>query len=642
MHTDTLQLSETDNRMPLEVFPRNSERAKRQLELRDIRVIIGNPPWSASQRSQNDNNPNVSYKTLDESIAGTYAEHSQAKLKQGLYDSYSRAIRWASNRILKSDDGGIIGFVTNGSYIDGQSFDGFRKTVASEFQSVYCYNLRGNARTSGETRRREAGSVFGGGTRAGVAVLLLVKHPERVIAPGTIRYCDIGDHLTREQKLASIDNAALEKLNWTEVTPDEHGDWINQQSPGYLFLRPLVHPKRGRLGDVSTPIFKAASYGLNSGRDAWVYNSSEHRVRSNVRSAVEFFNQQVDTFDPKVDIDRDPMRFSWDRKTQERVARKVPIAVESTGFRTAIYRPFFRQNLYMDSGLNASPGVQPDFFPAELCNENIGIFVANRSATSSAISALAVDAIPDLHLLNPDGRLYPRFNYGTPRRSKQNTLLSNFEDNIRRIDNISPTALADYCARFGLDVTADHVFAYVYAVLHSQDYRERYATDLAKLLPRIPNVANARLFHAFAEAGQQLLDLHLGYESVQPYDLFEERQFGANPNDPATYHVTKMRFAGTRKNPDRSTLIYNDHITLRGIPEEAHDYIIGPRSALAWVMDRYQIKVDKASGIVNDPNDWATEHGNPRYILDLVKRIVTVSLETLRIVRNLPPLDEAP
>ena len=336
------------------------------------------------------------------------------------------------------------------------------------------------------------------------------------------------------------------------------------------------------------------------------------------------------------------MKFSWDRKTQERVARRIPITVANTGFRTAIYRPFFRQNLYMDSGLNASPGVQPKFFPAELCKANTGIFIANRSATSSAISALAVDAIPDLHLLNPDGRFYPRYNYGGLIRGKKNTLLSDFDDNTRRVDNITPTALADYCARYGLDVTADHVFAYVYAVLHSRDYRERYATDLAKLLPRIPNVANARLFHAFAEAGQQLLDLHLGYESAQPYDLFEECRLDVESNDPATYRVTKMRFAGTRKNPDRSTLIYNDHITLRGIPDEVHDYIIGPRSALAWLMDRYQVKTHKASGIVNDPNDWATEHGQPRYILDLAKRIVTVSLETLRIVRDLPPLDEAP
>ena len=584
----------------------------------------------------------MSYPSLDKSIAGTYARQSQAKLKQGLYDSYARAVRWASNRVLTSEDGGIIGFVTNGSYIDGMSFDGFRKAIASEFHAVYCLNLRGNARGSGEVRRREAGSVFGGGTRTTVAVLLLVKHSNPVTEPAKIYYHDIGDYLTREQKLVTLASSTLDSLDWKEISPDERGDWINQQSPDYPNLRPLVQTKQEVRSNGPAAIFTAASYGLNSGRDAWVYNSSAPLLRANVRKSVEFFNYQAATFDPTIDINRDPVQFSWDRKTQQRVARRDPLVVDETGFRVAVYRPYFRQNLYMERGLNASPGIQPDFFPAELRNSNFGIFISNKSATSAAIPALAVDAIPDLHLLNPDGRLYPRYRYEKQGQHNRSIRLLDFEHTFSRRDNITDTALADYRARYGLDVTADHVFAYVYGILHSPDYRERYETDLAKVLPRIPNAANARLFHAFAEAGQELLDLHLGYETVPPYDLFEERRLDLDLNDPATYRVTKTRFAGSRANPDRSTLIYNDHITLRGIPDEAHDYVIGPRSALAWVIDRYQVKTDKASGIVNDPNDWATEHGQPRYILDLVKRIVTVSLETVRIVRNLPPLDEAP
>ena len=652
--TDTFQLSEVGNRLPMEVFPRNSRRAKRQLGLSDIRVIVGNPPWSIGQRSQNDNNPNQSYQTLDGTIEQTYAAKSAAGLKRSIYDSYSRAIRWASNRVLASDGGGIVGLVTNAGFIDGKSFDGFRKTLSSEFHSIYCLNLRGHARGSGEIRRRESGSVFGGGTRAGVAVILVVKRPASVSQPAKVHYHDIGDYLTREQKLARVQGSTLDSMNWTVITPDEHGDWIDQRDPRYFNFRPLASV-RGEARQ-RPPIFKSASYGLNTSRDAWAFNSSELVLKNKILEAADFFNSQSDAFRPhrqefdtgqqrlaaaRAFVDREATRFSWDRSTEMRLARGESIDVQPDSFRNAAYRPFFCQRVYMNRTLNAEVYKLPQVFPTASA-DNIGIFVTSF-AVSGTLGVLAVDAIPALHFAGTLGRIFPRHVYMTKRREPaQGYLLKDaFATEPQRSDNLNPVAMAEYRARFGLDVTADHVFAYVYAILHSSEYRERYAIDLSKHLPRIPDVVDAGCFHAFAESGQRLLNLHLGYEEARKYPLTEEWCNDAIRDDSAAYRVVKMRFAGTRKNEDRSTLVFNDHITLRGIPKETHDYLIGPRSALGWLMNRYQVKTDKASGIVNDPNDWATEHGQPRYILDLVKRIVTVSLETLHIVRNLPPLDEA-
>ena len=651
--TDTFQLQEDDNRLPLDVFPQNSQRAQRQLGLRDIRVFIGNPPWSIGQRSQNDNSPRQPYPTLDDAIEQTYATASNAGLKRSLYDSYVRAIRWASNRVRNSENGGVVGFITNGSFIDSTSFDGFRKIITSEFHAIYCYNLRGNTRGSGDWVRREGGKVFGQGSRATVAVLLLVKRPDPITEPSTIHYHDIGDYLSREQKLGLVKDATLDNLKWTAITPDDHGDWINQRNPHYPKLSPLVALNN----DPVTPVFETASRGLLTSRDAWAFNSSMPRLQDQMVKATAVFNEQCDDFRSlqfsgtaaqrlaaaRALIDRDATKFSWDRSTEHRLARGLSIDIDPEGFRPATYRPFFRQHVYMDKALNAEVYGMPKLFPKGI-EKVVGIYVSNK-AISGSVSPLATVHVPEYSMVGGEGRFYPRYyvNDAEPLVGLQGRLLDDAPDmGPEWRDNITPAALGDYRFRYGMDVTADHVFAYVYGILHSPDFRQRYATDLAKQLPRIPNVANAKLFYAFTEAGQQLLDLHLGYEATRPYDLFEERRLDANPKDPETYRVTKMRFAGTRKNLDRSTLIYNDHVTLRGIPEETHDWVIGPRSALAWIMDRYQVKTHKASGIVNDPNDWSTEHGQPRYILDLVKRIVTVSLETVRIVRNLPPLDEAP
>ena len=628
--TDTFQSSEPSEQRGTAMFPRNSERIGHQLGL-DIRVIVGNPPWSRQQGSQNDDNPNQDYPTLDQSIRETYAEASTAKLKNALYDSYSRGIRWASNRIREQQHGGIIGFVTNSGFLDGKSFDGFRKAVASEFQDIYVYDLRGNQRTSGEQSRQEGGKVFGSGSRAGVAILLLVKRPGPVTDLASVRYYDVGDYLSREAKLDRVAKESLDMIAWEMIAPNEHGEWLNQRSSDFPRMRPLIPQDARGSGE---EIFALSSYGVNSGRDTWAYNSSDRKLQILIEKSVKFFNTEVERIGGKKNalqfVNREPSEFSWDRKTEQRLERGDTITINGKGYRDAMYRPFFKQRIYLNVELNASPGVQLNVFPFKA--RNLGIFVSSVGG-----AALAVGAVQDLHMITPDGRFLPRWTFPD---SGQDALLPS----DTRIDNITDDALTAYRARYGDGVTKDHIFAYVYGILHSPDYRERYATDLAKLLPRIPEVATADAFRAFADAGQRLLDLHIGYEDAEPYPL-EELWGPLAPADAVERHrVEKMRWGGKRGAEDRTRIVYNEWLTLAGIPAEAHGYAVGPRTALEWLIDRYRVRTDKASGIVNDVNDWGLEQEppNPRYVVELVKRIVTVSVETVRIVGSLPPLEEAP
>ena len=638
--TDTFQASEATDLKDRTFFPRNNARIERQLGL-DIRVIVSNPPWSRGQGSHEDENANQAYPTLDSKIARSYIGMSESKgLKNPLYDSYVRAIRWASDRI-QAGDAGIVGFVTNSGFLDGKSFDGFRKVLAKEFHEIYVYDLRGNARTSGETRQREGGGVFEQGSRAGVAVLLLVKRPGPVTEPARIHYYDIGDHLTQKQKLEIVGRVEFNDIIWTDVAPNEHGDWMNQRSDHYFTLRPVALIQSEKVIPSLKPLFNQSSLGVLTARDAWVYNSSEEKLRKLVEHQMLFYNQQVEALRTGAEVvAHDPKRFKWDGATENRVKGRLLAEVRPSGFRSAVYRPFFRQHFYMDRVLNNSLYQVPTIFPTPDTRNPTILIERGLPTMGSNPGILAIDAVPESKASAGAGRLcqlLPRYEYENGAVVEHEKLMP--DEPLRR-DNITDEALNAYSARYGEAVTKDDVFAYVYGILHSPDYRERYANDLTRLLPRIPEVATADAFRAFSKAGQRLLNMHIGYESAEPYTL-EERSAPGAPNGPERYRVRKMRWGTATKETDRSMIVYNDWITLAGIPDEAHEYIIGPRSALAWLLDRYQVKTDKTSGIVNDPNDWATEIGNPRYIIDLVKRVTTVSVETMAIVKTLPRLDEA-
>ncbi len=640
--TDTFQSWETDDKLDLDVFPENNERLER-LKALPITVIIGNPPYSAGQDSANDNNANEKYPSLDASIRETYAARSKANMLYKLYDSYIRAIRWASLRVR---DRGVIAFVSNGGFLDSNTADGMRKTLADEFSTIYVFNLRGNQRTAGELSRKEGGKIFDSGSRATVAITILVKDLATHDSP-VILYRDIGDYLSREEKLQMIATAgAITNLGGVvPITPNGDGDWLNQRRDDF-----------GRFPALDGPdgVFNQSSLGVGTNRDSWVYGSSREQLVRNVRAHIAEYEVQRIRWQTRADTDGrsieefvpvEPTKASWGGDIRKHLARGKQLELDESKVRTAIYRPFHRQLLYLDTVLNNRVASQPSLFPTPALN-NIG-FYSVGSSSAVPFSVLALDQIPDLHVTGAGsgGQYFPRWRYES---ATQDGTLSFEEandavDGFRRIDNITDEALRRFLAAYGPTITKDDVFFYVYGLLHSRDYRETYAADLKKMLPRIPLVHDAQ---PFIDAGRKLSELHLGYESVTPYPLGGHDVEG--PQGDAAYEfyrVEKMRFgkpttaqkaAGESK--DRSTIVYNDRITLTGVPEAAYQYMLGSRSAIEWTIDRNQVKTDKDSGIVNDPNDWSREVGNPRYILDLLARIVTVSLETMKIVDKLPAL----
>ena len=411
--TDTFQASEASDRTDTTFFPRNNARIERQLGL-DIRVIISNPPWSRGQGSHDDDNANQVYPTLDGKIARSYIAQSESKgLKNPLYDSSVRAIRWASDRV-RAGDGGVVGFVTNSAFLNGKSFDGFRKVLAREFHSVYVYDLRGNQRTSGETSRMEGGKVFGSGSRAGVAVLLLVKRPGPIPQGGAIiRYYDIGDYLSREQKLMAITEAQLDELEWTDITPNEQGDWINQRSEAYLNLRPVAVIQSEDSIPSLTPLFEQSSIGIVSSRDSWAFNPSTSKLGDLVNRQVAFYNEQVEALrgDP-IAVVRDPKQFKWDNTAERSAKRGVHIEVDASSFRSAVYRPFFKQHYYMDKVLSVH---HPPFFPSMDTRTPTILVERGLRAQGRSPAAIAVNMIADnAAVAGPSGRAcqaLPRYTY---------------------------------------------------------------------------------------------------------------------------------------------------------------------------------------------------------------------------------------
>lgn len=638
--TDTFQLAEDAQSLDATMFPENNKRVKRQ-KAQDIRVVIGNPPYSAGQTSQNDANQNQSYPTLDARIAETYVAKSNATSSRTSYDSYIRAIRWASDRIAQD---GVVCFVSNGGYIDSNSADGFRKDLADEFSAIYCFNLRGNQRTVGELSRKEGGKIFGSGSRSTVAILLLVKS-RRHSSACQIHYRDIGDYLTRDQKLDIIDRSSLDSIDWQTVEPNAEGDWVSQRNASFASFAP-IDAKAADAQPNETAIFKLSSLGLGTNRDAWVYNYSLATLSRNVRRTIDFFNSQVTKFanfceshkisDPgsrvTTFVDNDPTNISWSSSLVPKVAKGVRLRFDDKRIVISMYRPFSKQALYFGRDLNHRVGQLPKMFPAP-DRDNLGFYL-NGIHAFSEVAVLAIDTIPCLDLFGKGGRFFPRYTYEKV-ESEADLFGNGNDDEYTRIDNITDEILSDYRKTYGSGVSKDDIFYYVYGILHSSTYRSEFAADLKKMLPRIPKVKD---FKRFAGAGRELVTLHVGYEAIEPYPLEETVATARGLPEKTLYRVQQMVFGkGAGGTKDRSRIVFNSHVTLSGIPEEAYGYTLGARSAIEWIMDRYQVKTDKASGIVNDPNGWSDD---PRYIVDLLKRIVTVSLESVKIIDALPALDE--
>ena len=641
--TDTFQMYEKEDLVDA-LMVDNSARRKRQKKL-DIRVIVGNPPYSIGQGNQNDNNQNVSYPGLDRRIERTYAARSNAALSRGLYDSYIRSIRWASDRI---GDAGVIGFVTNAGFLAATSADGMRKCLVDEFSNIYVFHLRGNARTSGETRRKEKDNIFGVGSRSPVAISLLVKNPNSK-DNGRIFFHDIGEYLSREEKLEKIEGyTSIEGVaDWQEITPDDHGDWLKQRDDSFGAF--IV------IGDKKTDgakIFINYSQGVVTARDAWAYNSSFNNLKSNMGRMIDVYNTEVTRFNAahsgldsksriaKVDdfIDTSPERISWSVNLKQELARGRSFEFESAAVVPALYRPFSKQWMYFNRAFNERVLQMPRIFP-ETGVENMVICLTGLGE-SAGFSSLISNKIPNFHFI-AGSQCFPLYLYDEEAKAQGNDTVDMFNTvasdtpKLPRRDAITDAGLAYFLEGYpDENISKEDLFYYIYGLLHSTDYRERYADNLGKELPRIPRVKTAADFWAFSKAGRDLAHWHLNYETVEPYPLTIDAK---GVQSDADYRVEKMKFA---KKGDKSTVIYNGKITLRDIPAEAWDYVVNGKAALDWVMERQSVKTDKASGIVNDANDWAIETmGNPKYPLELFQRVVTVSLETQKIVAALPKLD---
>lgn len=641
--TDTFQMYEGDDELAL-YMPDNSERRTRQKEL-DIRVIVGNPPYSAGQTKANDNNANVTYDTLDERIRKTYAARSMQTSVKDIYDSYIRAIRWASDRI---GDAGVVAFVTNAGWVDGTASDGLRACLAEEFSELYVFHLLGNTRTSGERALREGGQTFGSGSRAPISVNVFVKN-KGVASKGRIYFRSIGEYLKRQQKLSIIKNfgsvGGISKQDgWTVIRPDCHNDWLRQRDPNFDSYIALGNKK----GQVANKIFDLYSLGVATGRDVWCHNASSAKLKQNIQGTIFEYDRilneyersgQSNNFEKSLQID--PRNVSWNRNFSNDLKRLRRHKFRQEAIRTALYRPFSKSMLYFGKDLNAMVYKVPRIFANEGV-KNRAIMVPGLSSRTM-FTPLMTGFIPDLNLADGGVQCFPLYLYDQE-DEEPGGLFEGQSSGLRRRDAITDAGLAHFQAAYpGEEISKEDIFYYVYGLLHSPDYRDRYADNLTKELPRIPAVKTYADFRAFTDAGRRLGDLHVNYETVEPYPVTYKQGTPAlwNVGEPqAFYRVTKMKFAGKRGDTDKTTVIYNANITMTDVPLEAYDYVVNGKPALEWVMERQVVKTDKASGIINDANDYANETmNNPAYPLELFQRVITVSLETMKVVRTLPELD---
>lgn len=655
--TDTFQLAESAQQsLSQEFFRENSEGVLRQKRT-PIRVIIGNPPYSVGQKSANDNAANLSYPVLDKRIADTYAASTDRQNKNSLYDSYIKAFRWASDRIASNPDGGIVAFISNGSWLDGNAQDGFRACLETEFSDIYVLNLRGNQRTSGELSRKEGGKIFGGGSRTPITITFLVKNPAKAGQPATIHYHDIGDYLTREQKLDLIKKFKSvhgRSIQWQTIKPTDRHDWINQRDGEFDNLIALAPEEK--FDSKAKSFFSLNSNGAKTQRDSWSYNFSDVKVAETAQDSIDTFNATREAIS-KGEISEpnfNSTKISWTRAVLNDIERGKIYDFTEAEIRPALYRPFCRQNLLWYTPLVERRYRVPHLFP---CREAVNkVICISGVGVTKDFSCIITDQLPDLELIGKS-QCFPLYWYEENKNQQGNLFdFDTPDDKYIRHDGITDWILKEVRRRFGnaKAITKEHIFYYVYGILHSPQYRERFAADLKKSLPRIPIVDNVQNFMAFYKAGKALAELHLNYEQVPPspdviphiadavyQDPTDDAPFGYTKYD--HFAVNKMAFPKVRNQagklvPDKSRIIYNGNITIENIPAKAYEFIVNGKSAIEWIMERYAITQDSKSLIINDPNDWSREHHNPIYIYDLLLSVINLSVQSVDIINSLPKL----
>lgn len=596
--TDTFESTEHQETLDDAFFGTNDKRLKRQQE-KPITAIIGNPPYSIGQTNANDNNKNNSYPKLEQRLEETYVSRSSTTLSKGLYDSYIKAFRWASDRLTNQ---GVIGFVTNGNYLNTNSADGLRAGLYEEFNHLYIFNLRGDQRTLGEQSRREGGKIFGSGSRTPVAISILVKDGSD---SHELHYYDIGDYLSQKEKLNIIENFSdISYIAWNTIQPDENNDWLNQRDTNYQ--------KYTKLAGESRAIFTNSAVGVSTNRDSWVIGFNNKATLSKAKTLITNYNSEVKRLSKSatIDINRNESFVKWTRKLEQLLDKFKLIEFDEQNLIPIMYRPFTKKWIYYQNEVVESPGQWYKKF-----GESNKVIVTTGRGASRDFSALVSTLIPNLDL-QEKGQGFMRYD-------KEVDETSLFQNN----DNMNQ----EFSDKLGLSL--DNTFAYVYGLLNSKEYQEKYANDLKKDLARIPIVKNT---DRYVEVGKALMDLHLNYEEVPVYDGVEITTL-VNPS----YKVTKMKFAKKRDENgksvnDLSTIIFNNDITISNIPEKAYEYVVNGRSAIEWIIDQYQVKADKKSGITDDPNDYSDDE---KYIFNLLLRIINISVQTIDLINSLPKFE---
>ena len=625
--TDTFRLNGDPTPVLHPIFRENGQRAANEEADRTINVIIGNPPYSVGQKSANDNNQNTVYPELRASVKSTYAAKSTATNKNSLYDSYILAFRWAADR-LRDSHRGVVCFVTNASFLDSNSADGMRLSLAEEFAHIFVFNLRGNALTSGQLRRDEGDGVFGEGSRCPVAITMLVKDDTRKGCE--IWYYEVGDGMKRGAKLSELVRnesfgAMMSAGEMRRIAPNVHGDWLTVRGEIYGSFVNLGNKKEDR------PALFGERYsaGVKTNRDAWCYSFSLEALHRNMARMISVYNSERERWhgsshgkDDRVAdfVTNDPHEISWSNTLYLHAKRNVAVTFNADDVRVSLYRPYVKEHLYFHPRMNEATYQMPSIFPG-YHTQNLVICVPGIGS-KKPFSVLMTDTLPCLDAMDK-GQCFPLYWYT---REPEGGL---FGGGLKRHDGIGDEFLADFRGRYGDGgITKEDVFCYVYGVLSSREYAARFGDDAKKMLARVPMVRDAGTFREFVRIGRELGRLHVLYERADPWPVEVEGYV-------SDLRVKRMKIADEG---GERVIRYNEGLTVRGIPREAWEYVVNGRSALAWVVERYRDDVDKDSGLRNDCNEWGRESGKPGYVMDLLRRVVTVSVRTVEILGGLPEL----
>ncbi|GAA7302217.1 hypothetical protein HpCK59_06320 [Helicobacter pylori] len=597
---------------------------KDTIEKQNIRVIIGNPPYSAGAKSENDNNQNLSHPKLEKRVSDKYGKNSSSKANgKATRDTLIQSIRMASD-LLK--DRGVIGFVVNGSFIDSKSADGFRKCVAQEFSHLYALNLRGNQRTSGEVSKKEGGKIFDSGSRATIAIIFFVK--DKSVTNNTIHYYEVEDYLKREAKLNLLANFEnLESVPFEKITPNDKGDWINQRNDEFNKLIPLKRDKTLQ----NPSVFDINSGGVVTGRDPWVYNFSPKILTQSVRKCIDTYNADLKRFNERFreafkqrtakdkgikpadrykhindqEITTDKTKIAWTVGLKNKLIKNKNLQESSEQHvRLALYRPFNKQWLYWDKDWINRQREFSKIFP----NKHVQNVVINTSSMASRnFSCLIANEITDVQIM-ANNQAYPLYYY---------------DDLGNRYNAISGYTLNLFRRHYKDNaITEEEIFYYIYAIFHHKGYLEKYKNSLAKEAPRI---ALSEDFKELSTLGKELGELHLNYESGEMHTSVKYTTL-MNAGMEGYYDVVQMK-----KDKKGDCIIYNQNIAITKIPEKAFEYVVNGKSAIDWVIERYQKTMDKESLIENNPNDYA----GGKYVLELLCRVIKLSEKSVDLIEKI-------